>query len=103
MKTMVLSGDRNTPSKTFPVTGTRRCMGFAPRWNRMDRGGRWKSLDRIYRMNRMGFLNNALHPVNPVNPVLIKLDLIPPFAVFAIFCKNFFGSRSRRPDDRAGQ
>ena len=44
-------------------------------------------------MDRMGFLNNALHPVNPVNPVLIKLDFIPPpFAVFAIFCKNIFGS-----------
>ncbi|MFO1521808.1 MAG: hypothetical protein U1G05_07160 [Kiritimatiellia bacterium] len=34
----------------------------------------------------MGFLINAPHPVNPVNPVLIKLDFIPPLAVFAIFC-----------------
>ena len=51
-------------------------------------------------MDRMSFPNNPFHPVNPV---LIKLDFIPPFAVFAIFCKKFFGSRSRRPDDRGGQ
>ena len=55
-------------------------------------------------MDRMGFLINALHPVNPVNPVLIKLDFIPPpFAVFAIFCKNFFSSRPGRADDRGDQ
>ena len=54
-------------------------------------------------MDRMGFLNNPFHPDNHVNPVLTQLDFILPFAVFAIFCKNFFGSRSRRPDDRGGQ
>ena len=55
-------------------------------------------------MDRMGFLIDALHPVNPVNPVLIKLDFIPPpFAVFAIFCKNFFSSRPGRADDRGDQ
>ena len=60
------------------MTGTRRCMGLVPHRNRDDQAGRWKSLDRIYRMDRMGFLINALHPVNPVNPVLIKLEFIPP-------------------------
>jgi hypothetical protein len=56
MKTMVLSGDRNTPSKTFPVNEAVHGICAAPEPE--DRGGRRKSLDRIYRMDRMGFLNN---------------------------------------------
>ena len=40
-------------------------------------------------MDRISFSATRFNPVNPVNPVLIQFDFIPPFAVFASFCKKF--------------